>query len=200
MTTAPINLVVALPAEAKPLISGFEMRREMPDRGFPVYRRESLYLIASGVGKTASAAATAFLHAVSGFPEDAIWLNIGIAGHARHATGTARLANCVTDANSGLKWEPSILIQPPVPTDALITLDRPDFDYKRTEMFDMESSGFFPTARRFTRPELVHCFKIISDNRRSSAQAINNKRVSGWIEGQLQPLSLLIERLRESQR
>ena len=75
------TMLTALAAEAKPIASWFNLRRMLPERGFPVYRNQHVALVVAGVGKTNAAAATAYLYARSGCPADAIWVNVGVAGH-----------------------------------------------------------------------------------------------------------------------
>lgn len=195
MSLPPVNFVVALPAEAKPVAALLDLRRLAPHGAFPVYRGGSVSLVVSGVGKAAAAAATEFLHELSDAQDNPIWINLGIAGHGRLPIGEALLAHRITDAASGRQWHPSLVIAPPLRTESLITLDQPAFDYGQPAAFDMEASGFFPTARRFTRPELVHCFKVVSDNQDSQVRAITGKRVSAWIAAQQNALTRLLQHL-----
>ena len=101
MDRALVHLIAALPAEVKPLISRFNLQRVQPDRVFPVYRNRHISLVVSGVGKVNAAAASAFLYALNGFPNSAVWINLGIAGHKDLALGDAVLAHRITDAGSG---------------------------------------------------------------------------------------------------
>ncbi len=195
MKLPPVNILVALRAEAKPLAAYFQLKRVNLPGEFPVYRAGSLSLVVSGVGKAAACAATQYLHGLDGALQEPIWINIGIAGHGWLPTGEALLARRITDAASGRQWHPSPLAAPPLRREDLITVDRPSFDYEQPAAYDMEASGFFPTASRLTRPELVHCMKIVSDNRHDPAQAINGKRVSGWIARHQGSLVRLLEGL-----
>ncbi len=194
---SPVNFVVALPAEAKPVVAFFQLKRLAPHGDFPVYRSGSVSLVVSGIGKAAAAAATEFLHGLDSAQDKPIWINLGIAGHRDLPTGEALLAHSVTDAASGCQWRPPLMVDLPLRTMSLITVDQPTFDYGQPGAFDMEASGFLPTARRFTRPELVHCFKIVSDNQHSPARAINGKRVSAWIAQQQHTLALLLQYLND---
>ena len=77
----------------------------------------------------------------------------------------------------------------------LETLERPDFDYRRKGAFDMEASGFYPTALRFSQPQLVHCLKVISDNREQSGRGISGADVRRLIEQRLALLEDLMVHL-----
>ncbi len=190
-----VHLITALPAEAKPAASWFNLKRVLPESGFPVYRNEHIALVISGVGKANAAAATAFLFARYGCPRDRIWINLGIAGHASLDIGTPLLAHSIEDAASGRRWYPPLAIHAPCTTAGLQTLDRPDFDYGRDGAFDMEASGFYATAVRFSSAELVHCLKLVSDNAGHSGHGLSADDVYALMGSQLDVLDELLERL-----
>ena len=195
MNLRPVLLVVALPAEAQPITRLFKLRRSLPDRGFPLYRRDHLSLVVSGPGKLAAAAATAWLGAMLGAPGEAVWLNLGITGHSRRPLGQALLARRVIDAGSGRSWDPPIPFPPPLETETLVTLDRPGERYDPRGAVDMEASGFVTAALRFAPPQLVHCMKVVSDNEASPVTNINGARVRQWIADRSAALEVLIDLL-----
>lgn len=195
MDRAPVHLIAALPAEAKPVVSRFNLARVQTERAFPVYRNQRISLVVSGVGKANAAAASAFLYALNGFPDGAIWINLGIAGHKDLPLGKAVLAHRITDTASGRHWRPSIAIYAPCDTVTLETLDKPNFDYSRDCAFDMEASGFYATAIRFSSPDRVQCLKVISDNQDSPGPGIDAATVRCLIGGNLTMLETLIEGL-----
>ena len=87
-----LRLVVALSAEARPLIEHYRLERDSEARAFKVFRRDDVALVVAGLGKVAAAAATSFLHLAAGGGRNAVWLNVGIAGHGSRAVGEAVLA------------------------------------------------------------------------------------------------------------
>ena len=188
-------IVVALPAEAKPLIAHLALKRLQPDFGFPVYRGDRLALVVSGPGKTSAAAATAHVHAVCGFPAQSIWLNLGVAGHAALPLGEAFLAQPITDSSTRRVWHPPLAFAPPCRTMPLTTYDLPVADYPDDTACDMEGAGFFPVATRFSTSELVQCLKVISDNPQSPASELNARRVRQLIADRMSIVDTLIRRL-----
>jgi len=190
-----INLVVALPAEAKPVISRFGLTRVQPDLSFPLYRRGRVALVVTGPGKSAAAAGTDLLATSGGCPQPAIWVNFGVAGHAERQVGEVLLARSITDADSGRTWCPILPRDRPCPGDDLLTLDRPDPDYRHQGLADMEASGFFPTACRYTDAELVQVLKVVSDNRETTARRLSAKQVRLLIGGALATLEALLASL-----
>ena len=190
-----ICFVVALDAEAKPLIRHFGLTRLTGDHGFPAYHGDNIFLVVSGIGRINAAAATAHLHGIAGFPENAIWINLGIAGHAELAIGDAALAHKITDVSGGRSWYPPMIVHPPWQTLALRTVEQADDSYAHEDLVDMEASGFIETAIRFSTGELVHCLKIISDNRDNPVAIPKPSQVSGWFSLHIETLEEFLKHL-----
>jgi nucleoside phosphorylase len=190
-----INIVVALPAEARPLLDHFRLLDKQHNTAFPIYRNPDMALIVSGPGKVAAAAATALLAGTGTSHTRAAWLNIGIAGHAHHAIGSGYLAHRITDRATGTNWYPPQIHDLPMPTENLCTVDRPEDDYPAVVLYEMEASGFFPVASRFSSSELVQCFKVISDNRTQATTAVTAKLCTQLITGRLADIEQLVNAL-----
>jgi adenosylhomocysteine nucleosidase len=158
-----LRFVVALQAEARPLVERFGLT-PVSEGPFPVYHGEEVWLIVSGQGKAAAAAATAYLHLVSGGAPGRAWLNVGLGGHGLRPLGEGVVAHKISDAASGVSWYPQIVIDSPSPTAPLLTAERVEEEYEPPWVYESEAAGFFPTACRFSVAELVHCYKVISDN------------------------------------
>jgi nucleoside phosphorylase len=190
-----INIVVALPAEARPLLDHFRLRDKLHNTAFPVYRGNDMALIVSGPGKVAAAAATALLAGTGTLHDKAAWLNIGIAGHAHHAIGAGYIAHRITDRATGKNWYPPQVHELSTPTENLYTVDRPEDDYPADTLYDMEASGFFPVASRFSSGELVQCFKVISDNRAQSTATVTAQLCTQLISERLADIEQLVNTL-----
>ncbi len=198
MSSKPIMLVVALPPEAKPVNRRYGMLRDTRHDRFPLYLGEELALVVSGPGKEAAGQASVWLDSVLKPAHDAVWINLGIAGHATRPLGQAVYANTVEDEESGERWSVAPLPGPEWENDRLVTLNAPDTEYARTGLVDMEGAGFFQAVSGFTAPERIHCLKIVSDNRANPAPMITGKMVSRLIEEQLDILDRLFEYVREA--
>lgn len=192
-----IRLVVALPAEARPLIEHFGLQRRPGRDAFPVYDNDSMSLIVSGVGKPKAAAATAYLHAASGAPRDNAWLNIGIAGDGARALGEGMLAHSIKDAATQRCWYPPLVFEPPCETTAVLTLERPASTYPNACSVDMEASAVCATACQFSTAELVHCFKIISDNEANTAQSVSAAHAERLVAQKLDVIELIVRELNQ---
>jgi len=190
-----IHLVVAIPCEARPLLRHFDLRA-IPDSGpFRVYENEQFRLIVSGVGKLAAAAATAYLQGRSPGKGDCGWMNIGTAGHAERPVGSGLLAHCIRDAGSGLNWYPPLLLETTAPTATVITVEQPETGYPGTAAYDMEAAGFAAMASRCATSELVHSYKVISDNHREPIIQVNKGMVEELIKAQLENIEQLLLQL-----
>jgi len=162
-----LRFVVALQAEARPLVDRLGMAA-VSEAPFPVYRGEDrgeeAWLIVSGSGKAAAGAATAYLHLMAGGAPGRIWLNVGLGGHGQCRLGQGVVAHKISDVASGGAWYPQLIIDSPSPTMPVLTVERMEEEYEPPWVYESEAAGFFPTACRFSVAELVHCYKVISDN------------------------------------
>jgi hypothetical protein len=199
-----LHLLTALPCEARPLIARYRLRSLAEEGPLRLHEGEGpggrLRLVVAGVGRAASAAAVGWLAgrlgAEGGRPECAAWLNLGIAGHRRLPLGEARLVHRIVEPASGRAFYPVFLFERPCASAELWTLERFDGAYPETEaLLDMEASGFFEAAARFSSAEIIHCLKIVSDNREAPA-ALDGKpdpaRIDGLVTGHLETVDRLL--------
>jgi nucleoside phosphorylase len=195
-----INLVVALKAEARPLIRHYELQHRHADTSYPVYLGTDMALVVSGPGKAAAAAATAWLQGLTQGNKANAWLNIGIAGHASYAVGDGRIANCVTEQATNRSWYPPQVHDLDIATGRLLTVDSPENDYPVDALYDMEAAGFYPVACRFSTSELVQCFKVVSDNRQHANTKITAKHCEQLVASQLKTINSLVAALGNMQK
>lgn len=195
MDSPQLNLVVALPAEAKPLISHFGLKRQQPDGEFPIYRAGSMALVLSGVGRLAATRATEYLFSINHSDHPMQWLNIGIAGHPTRPIGEAIIVKRIIDGETNQEWALNFDFPPPCETEDLVTLEQPELDYQRPEAFDMEAAGMLGALSLLAPQAEAHCFKVISDNRDNPAQGISGRMVTALIKDQISTITWLIQQL-----
>lgn len=169
-----VNFVVALKAEAAPLIDHYGLRAQTPKGLFTIYARDNIALTVSGVGKTAAAAAVTYLHAVTGEPQHTAWLNLGIAGHRDLPLGALLLAHKITDKAANRHWYPPQILPTQLTGRELLCVDTPEAGYADEALYDMEAAGFYAAACRCSTAELVQCLKIVSDNAQAPANTPGN--------------------------
>ncbi len=193
-----IYLHTALPAEARALIDRYRLRAVHTDAPFRLYAGERARLVVSGVGKIATAAAVAYAQARFAdekADEKGPWLNIGIAGHAQAAIGSAFVAHKIVDITTGKTFYPFFGRETSCRSTCIYSVDQPTEDYAEDGAFDMEASAFVATAQRFVPAELAHSFKVVSDNPQSSWRNIKRGQVQEWIGQHLSTIDALIELL-----
>lgn len=195
MSRRPVHLVVALPAEARPLRRHFSL---LPAAGKDcrLYGREDIRLLVCGVGSKAAGLAVTSMASASKRPEHALWINLGTAGHPSRALGEVLLVSGITDQASGRQWRTRPPQPPPCAVERLLTVQRPDPDYGWPGLHEMEAAGFYAAALDVATADAVQCIKVVSDNPSQPAQHLNGRLVSELISSQLGVLDTLIAQLR----
>ena len=194
------NIVVALPSEARPLISELSLRPEAMAHGIKLYVRADFRLLISGIGKIASASAVGVLAGMSKARERQIWLNVGIAGHATLPVGDIAIAHSVTEVASGKVLYPSIAFPPSIPSVALHCFDEPTSNYPPDTLCDMESAGFYAAAARFADAEFIQLVKVVSDNREAHLSGLDRGKISGLVHKNIDQIITLIDQLTQLDR
>lgn len=192
-----LNIIVALKCEAKSLIEHYGLKHVPGNHPFSVYEKEDIVLTISGPGKVASAAATAFIHTQLGQRANTGWLNLGIAGHKVRSIGQGILAHKITDKASKKNWYPSIVFSPSCEMENLITVDQAENQYGESAVYEMEAAGFFEIASRFSTAELIHCYKVISDNALYSTKDITEETVIRLITTNLEEIDCIVRKIEE---
>ncbi len=193
-----ICMTVALKAEASPLIEALGLKPLLGSFLFPLFGNEKLTLIISGVGKIKAGAACSYLAALYGKEAITGFLNIGIGGHPFHPIGKSFLIDQICDLQSENVFFPSFPFALIEETEGCLTVDKPEHVYQKEAIYDMEGSGFFSIASKICPLELIHLFKIISDNKEHPASGVNQKKIQTWIIrhiSSIQRLLSLMEKL-----
>ena len=102
---ARVNMVVALKAEARPLIARCRLK-PAGQPGFYVNDCGDLGLVICGVGRVNAGLVVKRIHGTFTDEAAAAWLNIGIAGHGTELPGTALLVCVVLERTSGRRLYP----------------------------------------------------------------------------------------------
>lgn len=194
MLSARLNILVALPAEAKSINRLLGLRRLQPDGDLPLYVGGPIALVLAGPGMAAAAAGTAYLHHINTNPS-AGWLNLGIAGHRDLPTGQVWLATQVIAPNAQESWQLDQLPGFDCACGALQTFSHPVTDYPSQAACDMEAAGFVAAASTYTPLERIYVLKVISDNLANPIEGINTRMVRCLIEGQSRFIRQYIERI-----
>lgn len=173
--------VCALHCEAKPVIDFYRLKKSHDVNAFDLYRGDDMVCIISGIGKLASAAASAWIAARYEDTASLAWINLGIAGAASYELGTIFALNQVIDADTDQRYYPAPGAAHALPGCACLTLARPSEAYQDKMLYDMEASGFMYSALRFSSAELTQSIKVVSDNQQHKTGK-DRSRVSALIQ------------------
>lgn len=187
--------ITALSCEAEPLIEHFHLKKKEALGNFALFKNENTALAISGIGKHHAAATVGYLSGM--FPGTHGWFNVGIAGHQSFGIGEGYFIHKITDSASDMRYYPVFIKAPPAKTAALITVDKPEKNYHGEALYDMEGSAFFPACMRFSSVELIHCLKIVSDNKQSPIEKIDKKTVTHLISGKMAEIEKMSENIKE---
>ena len=190
-----LNIVVALPSEARPLIDLLKLRPVPMPHGLKLYCRGDYRLLISGIGKIASASAVGVLAGMSAVNDRHIWVNVGIAGHQNLPVGSAAIAHAITDVATQSTFYPSIAFASSIPSAAVHCFDEPTTDYAGAAFCDMESAAFYAAAQRYADTEFIHVLKVVSDNSAADLGALNRDSISRLMEEALDEIFSVIEQL-----
>jgi len=185
-TFSPVLIVVALPVEARPLVSSLNLKFHSHGE----YRNDEFTLIVTGVGRISSAISTTKAFSLN---DDYVSvLNFGLCGSRNPETniGEMRYVNRIREVCTGRDFFPDPLIAHEWKESAIQCHDQPvqdpnimDFD-PFAEIVDMESAGFFQAATLFLPVHSIHCIKVVSDHLDTSRKStidieeLINNRVS----------------------
>ncbi len=189
-----VNLVVALRAEAQPLIEHFELARVPGSNQIPLYQNQHLALVLSGIGKAAATGAVKYVE--SQFPDrNAAWLNVGIAGHGSLQIGDRFMADSIHERSSSKSWYPIFLFTPLCATGPLTSVDAVETAYDEATGYDMEAAAFIQSASQFATLELIHSFKIVSDNSKDSVNKLTRHTVAEFVRSSIFEIERTVESL-----
>lgn len=189
-----IRWVVALQAEANPIITEFKLKLVHHLRPFKVFRNVSRthWLIISGVGTINVAAASAYLHNCSNANFSSFWFNVGVAGYANEPLGELFLIDSILDEITEKKHFPRTYFSRKIKKGNLFTTLKPQKNYKDGYMIDMEGYPFFDVINRFALREMIAVIKVVSDNKYNAKSNIKKNLVNGLISKNLPLLKYLV--------
>ena len=175
--------VVALKAEAQPVISILNLRSISNDLNFPIYTNAETghALVISGVGTVKSAVAATYLRIVCKVKSFAAWINFGIAGYYSEPVGQIIQAIKVSDLARNKSYFPGVRLTKIIAIAPLYTVSQVEKAYSQPALFDMEAAGFCEIVPSFCCNELMFVFKVVSDTPKTSVETISKKQITKLI-------------------
>lgn len=178
-----MNFVVALQAEACPLIDHYGLKRSSGSP-FRTFENQNHRLVISGIGTIRCAAATGYLLGLLPSRNEGL-VNLGIAGHGQLQKGSLFIANRVSLDSPKKSLYPPQLLKTSLPTSGLRTSDRPEEQYPEPIGYDMEAYAFCSIAHQWLTREFVQVLKIVSDTPVEPLVNFNAKEAQTLVENQV---------------
>ena len=159
-----IHFIVATSSESKLIIKKLKLKKIQPSSGFNFFYNDSFSMTITGLGKINSALGVA--HTFFKFKDlsNNIWINIGLAGHEKEKIGTLILVDKIYDFETQKSMYPFFVKNYKIKRLNCTCYSKPNFNYSNS-LSDMESSGFFSSANKYSSKEIIHSLKIVSDNK-----------------------------------
>ncbi|MGB9679551.1 MAG: nucleoside phosphorylase [Minisyncoccia bacterium] len=163
-----IFIATALYIEAKPIIEFYNLKKEINDTYFQIFRGDNIILIITGVGKINSSIAVSHMLTsyLSNNTKDNI-LNIGVCGTKDETIeiGSLCYINKITDNETKRNYYPDILfkhnfLERDIETFSRVVKNTNDLN---SSLCDMEASGFFLASSKYLGPHRIHILKVVSD-------------------------------------
>lgn len=174
--------VVALSAEARPIIDKLKLKRST-DRPWKLYSSDTNHLLVTGISSLNSAAACAWLCGHKPSLSRLPWINVGVAGHRTHPVGSIFWIEKIL-TKSGAHY-PALHAKHTMQSESLLTVDLPCENYPESELVDMEGAGFYQSCLRFVPIELLHLVKIVSDNQTQPLSQLTKETVTQHVHNNL---------------
>lgn len=178
-----INIVIAHDLEAKHPVKWLDLQQvgDTPKHYSNAYFSDRrVNLVVGGEGQACSSDAVEYLASKTSKSIPAAWLNFGIAGHQESAIGTAIVPDKIQQESSGELQYPAPMLEVEN-RGLLITVDKPELEYPEDAAYDMEGYSFWQSAIKHSSLELVHCLKIVSDNREQPVKELNMQKIDGLL-------------------
>ena len=145
-------------------------------------------MIISGVGQSRAGEATKYLSDVSDAKRWTVWVNIGMAGSKNGKYGELFLVDKVTQDRSKNCFYPGTAIKTTLKKNALLTVDKPLFNYSEVNLVDMEAAAFVMVASKMSCRELILVMKVVSDGPNNSINNLTAQRASELISRNLKSI------------
>ena len=159
-----IHFIVATSSESRLIIKKLKLKKIQPSSGFDFFYNDSFSMTISGLGKINSALGVAHTFFKFKGLSNNIWINIGLAGHEREKIGTLILVDKIYDFETQKSMYPFFVKNYKIKRLNCTCYSKPNFNYSNS-LSDMESSGFFSSANKYSSKEIIHSLKIVSDNK-----------------------------------
>lgn len=163
-----IYIAMAMPVEAKAIISKLNLKRDNDIKKVQVFKNEEITLIITGVGAIRSMIATTHILSIEKLEENDIFINLGVCGardRNKFNLGDIVIVNKIVDKNNNYSIYPDMIFTHNFKEGSLETHSEVITDNRviAEDMVDMEASGVLKAASYFFNNSQIFSIKIVSD-------------------------------------
>ncbi|CAM0497211.1 nucleoside phosphorylase [Thermoanaerobacter kivui] len=195
-----VFIATALYIEAKPIIEYYDLKKDVENRYFQVFKNEEITLIVTGIGKINSSIAVSHAATKYSCDFDDYIINIGICGSkdSNDKLGSIYLINKIIDNETKKNYIPDVLINHFFEESDIETFNYVvnDATLMSAKLCDMEASGFYQAASKYFETHRIYLLKIVSDN--VSLSAVSKETVYNLIKNTIEEISKFIEIVKTS--
>ena len=189
-----IHIITATNPEAKFFINYLKLKKINSIKEFQIYFNEKFSLTISGIGKINSAISVCTTYHELGKIKNNCWINIGIAGHSSSIVGELFIVNKIIDSTSLKNYFPYSPNVSKISQLSCTTYEKVDSKYSNS-LSDMELSGFYQTANKYSYRELIHSLKIVSDNRQNPFNYEEKNKIEKLFEAKKKYFDIFFEKV-----
>ena len=189
-----IHIITATNPEAKFFINYLKLKKINSIKEFQIYFNEKFSLTISGIGKINSAVSVCTTYHELGKIKNNCWINIGIAGHTSSIIGELFTINKIIDSASLKNYYPYSPSINKIGQLSCTTYDKVDSKYCNS-LSDMELSGFYQSANKYSYRELIHSLKIVSDNMQNPFNYEEKDKVEKLFEAKKKYFDIFFEKV-----
>lgn len=193
-----IFISTALYYEAKPFIKKLQLKKDVEEDKYQLFKNEEITLVISGVGMITSACCVTYILTKYGYNENDHFINIGIAGCKNSMYDcTICLINKIIDITTNKTFYPDILykhsfIEKTITTVPISINASNDLDM----VYDMESSAIYQAAIKYLHQHQIHFIKIISDQLKPNI--VTKELILNIIQNSCEPILNYINNILEN--
>ena len=195
-----VFIATALYIEAKPLIEYFDLKKDVENRYFQVFRNEEITLVVTGVGKINSSIAVSHVATKYLCDSESFIINLGVCGSKDidEKIGNIYLINKIVDNETQKNYIPDILVNYPFEESDIETFNYivKDKGLMTARLCDMETSGFYQAASKFFETHRIYILKIVSDS--TDFEGVSKDKIYELIKNKLKEIEEFIKILKNS--
>ncbi|WP_313129072.1 5'-methylthioadenosine/S-adenosylhomocysteine nucleosidase family protein [Anaerocolumna sp.] len=200
-----IYISTALYCEAQPFIQHYNLKKDMTESKFQIFRNDTIILIITKTGSINAAIGVTYLCSKH-IPEPSdVFINIGICAAKKKdiSLGNLFLCNKIIEQVTGRSYYPDMLFAHSFLESGIVSSPNIINDKKENVeekaggdnefLIDMEAAGVYQGASIFFQPHQLIFLKVVSDY--GTGEKITPEKVTGLMEGNIEKITSWVDQI-----